>query len=316
MKQTPADACRVIARAFALVGVIVFCGAWMPRAIAQDDDLPGSIPATAIRVLDAEERAYASLGIPNDARVNPEAKTRLLILRDGRLLIDYGLKHSVSSVPKPGGGRWQEEVVERVEVAGDESSAILQRYLFRGVPNGEGEGSPEDSPFRRLAEVDLLSTELVWIDADHPEGLWSVTLEADRWLKNMLILPQRQGVALSTTMGNTGGADLRLYGGFGREILTLSEIEASVTRLDATLDGTFLLVDLAYPARADLPDRGVRIFNMPTGSHWTYTWSYGQPNEPVSYEMLETGALQVRLPGEIHIYDPSGNLVEVRTPGT
>ncbi len=313
-RQTSADGCWTTAWTWVLGPAVMVCGAWIAPVHAQDD-LPGSVPATSIRVLTADERAYTSLGIPEDARINPEANTRLLILRDGHLLIDYGLKHALSSVPRPGGGRWQEEIVERVEVAGDESSAILQKFRFRGVADREGETNPEDNPFRRLAEVDLLSTELTWIDADHPEGLWSVTLEADRWLKSLLILPARRGVALSTTKGNGGRADLRLYNGTGREILTLSEIEASVTSLDATLDGTYLLVDLAYPIRADLPDRGVRIFNMLAGSHWTYTWSYGEPNEPVSYEMLETGALHLRLPGEIHVYDAAGSLVEIRTPG-
>ena len=171
-RQAPADGCWTTVRTWVLAGAILVFGAWIVPAHAQEG-LPGSVPVTSIRVLESEERAYASLGIPEDARINPEATTRLLILRDGQLLIDYGLKHSLTWVTKRGGGRWQEETVERVEVASDESSAIIKRFRFRGVADEEGETDPQNDPFRRLAEVDLLSTELVWVDADNPEGRWA-----------------------------------------------------------------------------------------------------------------------------------------------
>jgi hypothetical protein len=276
-------------------------------------------PVSGIRLYEAGERDYQALGIPGELRVHPEAKARLVIFKDGQLVVDRGLEHTVRSVPRPGAPPWREEIVEKAEIASDQQFAVIQRFRFRQISDDErrAAGSAEaDDPSRRLAVVDLLSTELTWVDANYPDGFWSTVLGEDRWLSNMLLLPARQGIAVSTTTGPSGPADLRLFDQVGREVLSLDPTLASVTKLDSTLDGRFFLVDLAYPKRGIAPDRGVRIFDMAGGTNWTYSWSYGEDGEHVSYEMLETGALRLKLPGEVRLYGSDGKLIEVQGAGS
>jgi hypothetical protein len=273
-------------------------------------------PVSGIRLYETGERDYQALGIPEENRIHPEARNRVVIFKDGSLVADRGLEHTVRTVPRPGAPPWREEILEKVEIASDQQFAVIQRFRFRQIPEGERRASAVDDPSRRLAEVDLLSTELTWVDANYPDGFWSTVLGEDRWLSNMLLLPGRRGIAVSTTSGPNGPADLRLFDQVGREVLSLDPKLASVTKLDSTLDGSFFLVDLAYPQRGVAPDRGVRIFNMLDGTSWTYSWSYGEDGEPISYEMLETGALRLELPGEVHVYGPDGTLVEVKGSGS
>lgn len=269
-------------------------------------------PVSGIRLYQAGEPDYQALGIPAEVRINPEAEARLVIFKNGQLVADRGLEHTVRSVPRPGSPPWREEILEKAEIASDQQFAVIQRFQFRQISDADKKAGESVDPARRFSVVDLLSTELTWVDANYPDGFWSTVLEEDRWLSNILLLPARRGIAVSTTTGTSGPADLRLFDQVGREVLSLDSSLASVTRLDSTLDGSFFLVDLAYPKRGIAPDRGVRIFDMLRGTNWTYSWSYGGDGEPVSYEMLETGALRLKLPGKVHVYGPDGMLAEVR----
>jgi len=273
-------------------------------------------PVSGIRLYQAGEPDSQALGIPAEVRINPEAGARLVIFKNGQLVADRGLEHTVRSVPRPGSPPWREEILEKAEIASDQQFAVIQRFRFRQIADTDKKASESVDPARRFAVVDLLSTELTWVDANYPDGFWSTVLGEDRWLSTILLLPARRGIAVSTKAGPNGPADLRLFDQVGREVLTLDSTLASVTSLDSTLDGSFFLVDLAYPARGVAPDRGVRIFDMVRGTNWTYSWSYGGDGEPVSYEMLETGALRLKLPGEVHLYGPDGKLAEVRGDGS
>jgi hypothetical protein len=79
-----------------------------------------------------------------------------------------------------------------------------------------------------------------------------------------------------------------------------------VTDLTATSNGAFLGVSLAYPERPGLPQMGILVLDLLRGTRWTYSWSYGEAGDPLSWTLEDSGVLEVKVPGKIVRYDRNG----------
>jgi hypothetical protein len=150
------------------------------------------------------------------------------------------------------------------------------------------------------------TVELTLIEPGHPEGLWSVTLEDGLWVKSVVPLPRAAGVAVSTHATMDGPADLRLYGPDGDLLYRMADRGASTIGLRATGNGAFLAADVAYSGKAEGPDRGILVLDLLQGTRWTYAWSYGKESEPLSWDLQETGILEIRTASSTVRYDRNG----------
>ena len=150
-------------------------------------------------------------------------------------------------------------------------------------------------------------TELVWIDADHPEGLWTVPLENGRWIRTIVPISERRGVAVATLADpDERDADMRIIGPDGIEKLRIRESDGSTSEIVATPHGNFLAVGLLYPERLGKPNQGIVILDLTYDTRWTYTWTYGDDAEPLSWKIDDTGVLQVTTPLAIRSFDRLG----------
>ena len=242
-------------------------------------------------LLTASDPEYLRLELPADLQLAPEAFSRLVVFRDGVPLLDRGLRDerlSVSTAPSEERG-----YVEDAEVSADGRVAVIVSTSYRRtLTSGEAKTEAE--------------TELTWIDPEHPKGLWSVALEEGRWVKKAVPLSEKRGVAVSTCRDLDGPADLRYFGPDGAELLRVNEDESSLVDMVATNHGAFFAADLVFPTRPGVPDRGILVLDLLRGTRWTYTWSYGGEGEPVSWNLEETGILQVNIPGAVLRFDRNG----------
>ena len=254
-------------------------------------------PVDGVRILSSTSPEYAQLEIPSSLRLEPDAFSRLVVFRNGVPVLDRGLALDVQVAPKPGGedgAREEQGYIEDAEVSQDGRFAILLATHYRKTLS-----------LRDSAETEG-RTELTWIDPAHPKGLWSVLFDRGVWVKGVLLLSPKHGVAVSTMNGPQGPADLRLFGPDGIETMHLRGEEASVVGMRSTSHAAFLAVDLAYPDRNGLPSRGVLVLDLLHGKRWTYTWSYGDNHEPVSWSLTDTGILEVTTPDGLRLFDRNG----------
>lgn len=251
----------------------------------------------AVRIFSSASPEYAQLDIPDSLRVAPEAASRLVLFRGGVAVLDRGLALDVEVVPKPGGSqgaRVEQGYVEDAEVSPDGGFAILLATRYKKTLSLQADAETKGK------------TELTWIDPAHPKGLWSVAFEDGIWVKRVLLLSSKQGIAVSTIADPNGPADLRLYNAEGVETMRLRGEEASVVDMRPTTHAAFLAVDLAYPERSGVPDRGVLVLDLLHGRRWTYTWSYGDEHEPMSWNLADTGILEVTTPDGLRLFDRNG----------
>lgn len=255
-----------------------------------------------VRIFSKSDGEYASLSIPARAQLFPEADERLVVFRDGAPVFDRGLRVStqVTGTIRDAAGELEEGVAEDAVVSADAQFALLATTHFRRPALKSGE--PRETP-RRATGV----TELIWIDADHPQGLWTVPLENGRWIKSIVPLAPRRGVAVSTVADpDEADADMRILGPEGMELLRIRETEGSTTQLVTTPLGAFLAVDLLYPDRLGMPNEGITVLDLTYDTRWTYTWTYGDDAEPLSWKLDDTGVLQVTTPAAVRSFDRKG----------
>lgn len=253
--------------------------------------------ADVVRVLPADSPEYLQLAIPDSVRVAPDAASRLVLFRGGVPVLDRGLAIDVQVVPQPAGSgaaKVEQGYVENAEVSLDGRFAVLLATRYKKTIG-----------FRDEVETEGKS-ELTWFEPAHPKGLWSVTLENGVWVKRVLLLSARHGVAVSTITDLNGPADLRLFGPEGIETMRLRREDGSVVDMRTTSHGVFLAVDLAYPERGGLPDRGVLVLDLLHGTRWTYTWRYGEEHEPMSWNLADTGILEVSTADGLRVFDRNG----------
>lgn len=268
------------------------------------DPLP--IEAAGVRLFTRDDPEYLRLESPSEIQIAPEARSHLVVFRAGTPVLDRGMRRERRAVapPRGGAGSWMEEgVLEEAQVSADGRLAVVISTRYRrAVETKRGEADSDTPSASR--------TELTWIDAEHPSGRWTVALEEGRWVRKVIPLPMKRAIAVSTFLGPDDPADLRLYEPGGREVLRMSEDEASVADMTATSLGGFLAVDLKFPPRRGMPDRGLVVLDLLHGTRWTYAWSYGGEGEPVSWHLEDTGILEVKIPGASLRYDRNGKLLE------
>jgi hypothetical protein len=86
--------------------------------------------------------------------------------------------------------------------------------------------------------------------------------------------------------------DLRVYDVKGTESYRLTGSPANVLELRASGSGRFVCADLAYNARAGMPDRAVWVHDVPSRTAWLHTWAYGADDEVTAWRLLEDGTLE------------------------
>jgi hypothetical protein len=133
-----------------------------------------------------------------------------------------------------------------------------------------------------------------------------VTLENARWVKDVLVLPASMGVVVTTFLPRHGPTDLRILDLTGRELLHVPESAAETLRVEASPEGGHVAADVTFRDNAELPERGVIVFNLAKETQWTYAWRYGSDAEPVSWTLLSQGVLAVKLPDGTRRFDATG----------
>jgi len=294
----------VIALALAALSLGAARAAEPPAAASSGAPQTETAALDRVGLFVAGQPDYAALQLDAAGRTSPDAPYRLVVIHGGRPVLDFGLRNERKLVPAgegPGEKTFEEGIIDNAEVAPDGRSAAILSTQYRR-PAEDGAQSPDGSEPPRPVGTSVVS----WVDAKRPEARFSVKVEAGRWVKELLPLAAGAGLALSTTRGLGAPADFELYGPDGREVFRTGEAEGSVTDVTATSNGAFLAVSLAYPERPGLPEMGILVLDLLRGTRWTYTWSYGEAGDPISWSLEDSGVLEVKVPGKIVRYDRNG----------
>jgi hypothetical protein len=262
-----------------------------------------STPTDRVVLVSADAPEYRALAIPKSYKSNPDAALHLLVFRDGLCIRDRGLIQTRKTGSGDGPGTLVMEetgVTERATVASDGREAVVAstRYVSR-VDVTPGTTSTVGDTVRS-------TTTLTFVDPKHPDGLWQVTLENGRWVKDLLVLPASAGLAVTTFLPRTGPSDLRILDGTGREILRVPETAGETLRLEASAHGGFLAAEIAFHDGVSPWERGVMVFDVRQGTQWTYGWRYGTPEEPTSWTLQDAGVLSIKAGSGTRRFDPSG----------
>jgi hypothetical protein len=254
-------------------------------------------------LLQSDDAEYTGLKIPQERRTAPEATRRLVVFSAGEPVLDVGLRDekSITSVAgSTANGQIEEGVEDGAVISRDGRSAIVlvTRYR-RPVPRSNETG-------QEIAARTEGASELYWIDAAHPAERWRLGLGQGRWVSQAVALDSGRGIAVSTTGGVNEATDLRIFGAGGREIERIREEEASTSNIVLSGNGRYLAADISFRSGPNLPDRGVRVFDLEAKASWTYTWSYGHENEPVEWSLRDDGHLEVKTPEGTFLYDTTG----------
>jgi hypothetical protein len=267
---------------------------------AASSHVAGSPNRVVLYAADAAE--YRALAIPKSYKSHPEATLHLLVFRDGLCIRDRGLVQ----IQETGGGgeagklvMEETGVTERAFVAADGRGAVIAktRYVSR-VDLTPGKTSAADDTVKSV-------TTLTLIDPRHPDGLWQVTIEDGRWVKDLLVLPASMGVAITTFLPRTGPADLRILDADGRETTHVPESSGEAIRLEAA-SGGYVAAEFAFPDDASVWECGVVVFDLAHGTQWTYGWRYGGGTEPTSWTLQDRGVLAVKLAKGTQRFDAAG----------
>ena len=268
-----------------------------PAEVSHASDAPDRVV-----LLDAGDAAYRSLAIPKTYKTAAAAPLRLLVFHGGVVIRDHGVAdRSEERESGPSGQPIVEEsgTAERAFVASDASRAVvcMTRYVSKVDmnPNSDAASDPVSG-----------TTTLTSVDPDHPDGEWRLTLESNRWLRDLIVLPNRMGVVVTSFLPRNGPADVRLLDGSGREMLRVSDASGDALRIEATADGRFVAADVAFHDTTSLAERGVIVFDVAHGTQWTYAWRYGSDDEPTAWSLGDGGILAVALPRGARRFDPTG----------
>jgi hypothetical protein len=149
-------------------------------------------------------------------------------------------------------------------------------------------------------------TTLTFVDPPHPNGRWKVTLENARWAKDALVLSGARGVVVTTFLPRNGPTDVRILDATGREAIRVPESAAESLRIAASPEGDYVAADVAFRDDPLQPERGIMVFDVGKGTHWTYGWRYGAEAEPTSWTLDNHGVLSVTLSRGTKRFDATG----------
>ena len=266
-------------------------------------EAPAQAAPDRVVLLGIDDPEYRALAIPRSYKTAPEAPTHLLVFRGGLCLRDLGLADTQARGEHGTPGTAvveQKGTTERAIVAPDERAAVVvrTRYVSR----------VDVTPGQTSTANDTVTgdTTLTLIDPTHLDGRWRITLENARWAKDVLVLPADRGVVVTTFLPRNGPTDVRILDATGHESLRVPESAAETTRVEASPEGGHVAADVTYRDNAELPERGVIVFDLALGTQWTYAWRYGSDAEPVSWTLQSRGVLVVKLPGGMRRFDATG----------
>lgn len=269
--------------------------------------LATAAPANRVALYAGDDAAYLALAIPAAVRTRPESTSRLVVFRDGVPVLDRGLLERRDAAMAPEPGMVEERgVVEEGYVAPDGSAAIVRRtrYLDR---------RSLDDP---AAPASLSGQErLTWIAPERAEGRWSVDLPAGLFVKEGLVAPLASGAAVLLTDAGGLGGEFRLFGPDGAPTARIAPPEGEAVDAATAADAPVVAVDVAYPPREGVPDRGIVVFDLTLGTRWTYGWSYGSDEEPRSWSIDADGTLVVDLPAGPRRFGREGKAVTPPSSG-
>jgi hypothetical protein len=260
-------------------------------------------PPDRVALLASGDAEYKALAIPRSYKTAPEAPMRLLVFRGGLCVRDLGLATEQSSAGNGASGQAIVEErgsMERGYVAADARTAVILRthYVSR----------VDVTPGQNSTENDTVSggTTLTLVDPAHPDGWWQVTLEHARWAKDVLVLPGAHGVVVTTFLPRNGPTDVRILDATGHESTRVPESAAESLRIASSPEGEYVAADVAFRDDPLQPERGVMVFDLANGTHWTYGWRYGSEAEPTSWTLESHGVLAVKLSGGTKRFDATG----------
>lgn len=279
----------------------------VPAPVADTVPVFERIPSNGVRLFESNDPDYLSLGIPGDRRIAPQAGSRLVVFRDGAPVLDRGLRVEKWLAEADGASKppVEEGAADDAVVAPDGRFAVLASTRFRRVASPPGR--PSEAPGKARGV-----TELVWIDPAHPEGRWTTPLENGRWIQTIVPLSPVRGVAVSTLADpDDPDADFRIYGPDGKESMRIPETEGVTAEIASASHGGFVAVDLLFPDRIGLPNRGVTVLDLTYGTRWTYTWTYGSDGEPTSWRLDDMGILEVTTPESVRSFDRNGKPIRL-----
>jgi len=254
-------------------------------------------------LLSAGDPEYRALAIPRSYKTAPDARLHLIVFRGGLCIRDHGLADAQATEGREVAGAAMVEqrgTTERAFVGPDGRAAVVvaTRYVSR----------VDVSPGQTSTANDTVTggTTLTLVDPAHPDGRWRVTLEEARWAKDVLVLADAMGVVVTTFLPRNGPTDVRILNATGHEAVRVPETSAESLRIEASPEGGFVAAEVAFRDNAELPERGVIVFDLARGTQWTYGWRYGSDAEPVSWSLQNAGVLAVEIPGGTRRFDATG----------
>jgi hypothetical protein len=251
-----------------------------------------------VEILAIDDPVYAALNVPAAVRTHPDSATRLVVFRDGVPVLDRGLvsRRTASTAEDPAIIE-ERGFVEDAAVAPDRSAALVRQTRFTGrMAVGTGQEPATLQGRERLT----------WIDPDRPGGRWSVDLPEGRFVREMVVAPLASGAAAILTDGAGLGGEFRLFDAAGKEIALIAPPGAEAVDAAAADDVPVVAIDVAYPARAGLPDRAIVVFDLTAGTRWEHEWKYGSDDEPKSWSLDADGSLVLQVPGGVRRFDRGG----------
>ena len=262
---------------------------WTVAPVWAAQDPQDASEGDRVEVLSAFDSSLSALVC--SARTEADATQRLVVRRDGACVLDRGLREVHDTDTTDAGELAQSGIVDRATVSPDRRVAVIETIAYASRPANAKPAAEGD--------VDglLATSELTWVDPYHPGGKWVVRLEPSRWVKQVVPLSRRRGVAVATYREVQGESDFRLLGADGRETIRIPESEAWTLDIAASPDGEFVAVDQAFDGKPGRPDRAILVLDVLHSTRWSYTWKYGSDEEPKSWSIEDKGVLVVEKPG-------------------
>ena len=281
-------------RAAAVLGILVLGGCAIypavetvpPAAVPPPGTAPAAAPSTRgarLQLLGADDPDYAALA-GNTQRSNPDAPERLLVLRDGAVVADLGIR------VVPTEEQAKAPVQERVALADDASAAVIVRLERKP-------GSPEQNT-------------MTWLPAEDPQKAWKKPLAPGNRVSLALPISRARGLVLVSDVPDAPD-ELRVYDAKGAEVYRLPGAPERVIELRSSESGRYVAADLAYVSGMVSPgDRAVWVYDVASRTAWTHPWKYGDDDEVTDWKLLEDGTLEADAAEYRFTYGPGNRLVE------
>ena len=261
----------------------------------------GESRVMVLRVDDGTYRSMERDPFPPD---EVASDTRLVVVRDGRMVADHALVRSeqLGSRRTEGGElrRREDAIIDQAWVNTNGGAAIIvhSRYVVERPMDARNEPDLERYTIVE-AEVNV-----EWIDPQHPYGRWSEDVASGLVLGSVHLMDSGSAVAVVVTDGEQ--SELYVYGSDGGLRAMQRDLVVANPEVREAADGSTMVIDIAYASRPELPDRALLVVGLDVAGSWIYSWSYGSEQEPVSWALNADGVVQVTTPAFVFRYAADG----------